>query len=354
MRDDGNLDIICKENGSHIGGHDINNAFFQAIREGFEGDVMNVAFSDPTEVLEMQDDFEQKKVNLSSTKSHRDSISLKIPADFRDGLLKKKISLTKEAEKKGTFKIVKDKLYFYPLFIKDVFFKETISRITTKIEEVVTSLLRTCNVNIVVLVGGLSESRIVVSQIKETLGALFPDIKVVVPTSPFVAVLSGAVSYGHNPDIIHSRKSPATFGIKTHSLFDSAIHREDKIVWHKNGETYCQDIFSIHIKEAEVIILKEKQPQRTYLPLTANQEEARLEVFIHTRSSNMLDKVLYTTDEGCTKLGELQVKMPDTKNGLNRKIIVSFTYGTEIDVSATDETSGESVEVKLEFQNELC
>lgn len=354
MKDNGELDIICKQQGSLIGGQDINSAFFQAINDSFEGNLMADVFQNPNELLDFEDDFEQKKVNLPSSRGSNCIISLKIPSMLRDGLKDKSIRLRKEAKENGAFKIKDDKLFFYPEYVTDHFFKETASRIAQEIIKLL-NFPELSNVNTVVLVGGLSESAVIVSQIEELLTNSFPRVKVVVPTSPFRAILTGAVLYGHNPEIIHSRRSPATFGIATSSLFDEAIHKSEYKFKSSTGKFYCRNVFSVHIKEAEFVVLKEKQPTITYFPLEADQTKARVQVFMHTDEGNMLDpsKVLYTTDKGCTKLGELLVLTPDTKKGTNREISLSLTYGTEIDVSATDETSGETFEVKLEFQNSV-
>ncbi|XP_060557017.1 heat shock 70 kDa protein 12B-like [Ruditapes philippinarum] len=352
---EGTLDIIINAQGALIGGQNINTAFFQAIHDSFEGDQFKNVFRDPIELLEMEDDFEHKKVNIVSTKELKCSINLKIPSLFRDGLLKNDIRMTEEAKKKGGLKIHKDKLLFDPSYITEHFFKETCTRISHEIE----NMLKTPNVgniSIIVLVGGLSGSSVVVSQIQELLKKSFPEVKVVSPTSPFRAILTGAVLYGHNPKLIKSRRSPATFGVQTNSPFDAVVHKSDKKWIHSgSGKAYCKDIFSVHVREGELIVLNEKQPVKKYFPIDANQTEVNLKVFMHSARDISLDesKVLYTTDDGCTELGEMLVKMPDTSKGTNREVSVSFVIGAEIEVNAVDETSKEKLEVKFEFLKTL-
>ncbi|XP_060569019.1 heat shock 70 kDa protein 12B-like [Ruditapes philippinarum] len=351
----GTLDIIRHAQGALIGGQNINSAFFQAIHESFEGDLFKTVFRDPIELLEMEDDFEHKKVNIVSTKELKCSINLTVPSQFRNGLLQNEIRLTEEAKKKGGLQINRDKLLFDPSYIKEYFFKETCTRISKEIEKML-KLPELGNVSIIVLVGGLSGSSVVVSQIKDLLKESFPEVRVVVPTSPFRAILTGAVLYGHNPEILNSRRSPATFGVKTNSLFDAAVHKSDKKWIHSaSGKAYCKDIFSVHVWEGELIVLNEKQPVKKYFPMDANQTEVKLKVFMHSARDISLDesKVLYTSDDGCTELGEMIVKMPDTSKGTNREVFVSFVIGAEIEVKAIDETSKEEFEVKFEFLNTL-
>lgn len=52
----------------------------------------------------------------------------------------------------------------------------------------------------------------------------------------------------------------------------------------------------------------------------------------------------YTTDEGCTRLGNLILDMSDTSKGMNRGASVYMTFsGTEIIVTAVDKDNSKNV-----------
>jgi len=59
------------------------------------------------------------------------------------------------------------------------------------------------------VVGGFAESNMV----QETLKAEFPNLKVIVPFDAGLAVLKGAVLFGHSPMVITTRICPNTYGM---------------------------------------------------------------------------------------------------------------------------------------------
>ena len=64
-------------------------------------------------------------------------------------------------------------------------------------------------INIIVMVGGFSESRCLQREISRA----FPAKKLVIPSDPGMAVVKGAVIYGHDPKAIVSRISRYTYGV---------------------------------------------------------------------------------------------------------------------------------------------
>lgn len=83
----------------------------------------------------------------------------------------------------------------------------------------------------------------------------------------------------------------------------------------------------------------EPQVNLNYTVLEPDQTEISFSIY----TSNNKEPT-YTTEEGCTLLGELTLDMPDTSKGLNRGANVNMTFsGTEIVVTAVDQDDPEEV-----------
>ena len=94
------------------------------------------------------------------------------------------------------------------------------------------------NLDIVMMVGGFSNSDEVHSAMKKE----FYDKKLIVPADAELAVLKGAVLFGHNKNTISMRVARFTYGLQNWPLFNPRLHPESKkeIV---NGEARCKETF---------------------------------------------------------------------------------------------------------------
>jgi len=81
-------------------------------------------------------------------------------------------------------------------------------------------------IDYIILVGGFSESRL----ISESLAKEFKDYNVICPSAPSVAVVKGAVVFGMRPQIIYSRKSRFTLGVRTYGdCFTSLVQANSDV-----------------------------------------------------------------------------------------------------------------------------
>lgn len=80
------------------------------------------------------------------------------------------------------------------------------------------------DVSTILLVGGFAESPMLQVAIREA----FKEKKIIVPQDAGLAVLKGAVLYGHQPKTISARICKYTYGVRTTLEFDSAIHPKSK------------------------------------------------------------------------------------------------------------------------------
>jgi len=344
--EDGQLKEICAGQGSRVGGQDVNNAFFQACKDVVEGTAWHELGSrNAEELLVMENDFENRKVQIGSGDERDEQINVPIPPSMRDMMKDGTVKIKPGCEKSKYFKIEKGKLMFNSSLIRDVLFEETVGLILAQMKQILDQK-EVKHITTIVLVGGFAESQIVVDKIRALLSENYPKVKAVVPTSPFKAVLKGAVLYGHDPLIFRSRISRATLGVGTNTLFDPEKHDESK-KWYNDEDKkeYCKDKFSIHVRKDQSVKLQEKQPSWIYNPMYEEQTSLGLHIF-----SSPEQEPKYTTDDGCMQIGTITVDMSDTSGGTSRKVKVEMVYGgTQLNVIATDETTGTEYPAEIKF-----
>ncbi|KAH3854943.1 hypothetical protein DPMN_097503 [Dreissena polymorpha] len=90
----------------------------------------------------------------------------------------------------------------------------------------------------------------------------------------------GAVLFGHDRLIYKSRISRATYGVRTNVLFDDKKHDQTK-KWLNNedGKYYCNDVFDLHVKKGQSVVLNELTIGKTYLPMYKHQKQLTLQLF---------------------------------------------------------------------------
>ncbi|KAK3096504.1 hypothetical protein FSP39_000803 [Pinctada imbricata] len=81
------------------------------------------------------------------------------------------------------------------------------------------------DINVMFMVGGFSSSIF----IKEAVRNAFPDMTIIVPKNPSLAVLFGAVAYGFQPYAIDARISSSHYGIEENGRFIQLIHKGQEI-----------------------------------------------------------------------------------------------------------------------------
>ncbi|KAL4224263.1 hypothetical protein ACF0H5_017716 [Mactra antiquata] len=344
VQKDGTLKELHQSHGNNAGGQNINNAFIQHCHDSFQGEKWLEIFSNitPAEAIKMEANFEKSKVQIGASDSDSQMIEVEIPKAICKGIADKSITL-----KEGSIIQYDDPEFMFESdFVRKKLFHTTCDMIYKNTIKNALSKEEAEGIKTVILVGGLSESPIVIETLREKVEKDFPGVNVVVPDSPFKSVLLGAVLYGHDPMIFSSRISRETYGIETNKVFDEAKHDASK-KW-RNEETedfWCKNIFDIHVKKGQSVSLLEPQPKKVYTPLYQDQKSMSLPIY---SSSNI--NPMYTTDEGCKKIANLKVEMPDTTGGRNRKVEVCMLYGgTQLAMFVKDVTSGNEVNADIVF-----
>jgi molecular chaperone DnaK (HSP70) len=197
--------------------------------------------------------------------------------------------------------------------------------------------------NTILMVGGFSESLLLQDKIR----CSFPDMRIVVPYEAGLAVLRGAVLYGHDPKTISVRVARCTYGVGTCERFDKSCHpmsRKKKI----NDVWYCSGVFSKHVQKGDILEVDQAQADHPYVPIHEDQKSISFKIF-----TSMEDNPKYTNDESCRYLGCLEIDISKLKRESKKSVRVKFIFGgTELKVVGKIEETNEETEVRFNFLEE--
>jgi hypothetical protein len=315
--------------GGHWGGMTVNGEFYKFLVRLLGGDVINgVKENHAVEYFELMHIFEQAKTNFTKDSAQ---VTIRLPLAW----LTKYTEITEETLKevipqtnfKGKIEIKSDKLRINPVLFR-TFFDYSINNVTDALESLFQKEELT-DVDTLLAVGGFSESKILIDAIKEKLG---PDIAVIVPNDPGLAVLKGAVLYGFEPEIITSRVSRYTYGVAMQRHFiqgvDAESYRNKKMV---------DDVFDIHVRKGKVVEIGQFEPEHSYIPMLDDQMCAYFEFFATEKTDPK-----YTTDNDCNLIGILSVDLTKntTKGGKRELLLKINASGTEIVAVVKEKATG--------------
>ncbi|KAH3833631.1 hypothetical protein DPMN_106943 [Dreissena polymorpha] len=189
------------------------------------------------------------------------------------------------------------------------------------------------------MVGGYSESML----LQDTIKQQFPHLKILVPPEAGLAVLKGAVIYGHCPSAIKERVSKYTYGISTTETFDKNKHPWSKRTVFSNGQTRCVDLWSVIVTAGDKLVVGEAQNERSYLPVYKDQKLLDLPIFV---TSDKDPK--FTTDVGSKQVGSVTV--PLSGSGIDRSVGVLMIFGgTEITVECVEKATDKITQLNIDF-----
>ena len=190
------------------------------------------------------------------------------------------------------------------------------------------------------LVGGFSESPLLQNEIRR---AFSNDLRIIIPQDVGLTILKGAVMFGLDPTVVRVRRSGLTYGVGVLNRFIPSKHPEEKLT-KKDGTEWCTDVFDTFVSVDQSIALGEKV-SRKYTPAKSYQVSTVICIYCSDK-----EHVVYTTDPGVKRCGELYLEMPDITGGKARELEMTMMFGdTEIKVEATDLTSGKMAKASIDF-----
>nr|XP_022286343.1 heat shock 70 kDa protein 12A-like [Crassostrea virginica] len=146
------------------------------------------------------------------------------------------------------------------------------------------------------MVGGLSGSKIIQNALQET----FPKCHFLIPDYPELAVLKGAVYFGHIPKAVSGRFARFTYGVKICRRFRPGEDQESKGIV-DDEELLCHDIFFPIVRRGDEIKagIGYSCKSKAFKP---NQQKLCVTVFVSCDGEPK-----YIDDEGCKALGTLTI-----------------------------------------------
>lgn len=231
-------------------GTSVDNSFYQIFVKLVGAPLLNaMKREDPTAYLDIFRELEAVKRTVDKTK--QDKVTMSIPRAVLDDICKKHLgedlaAIIKSSPYNDRMELRYDKMRIEAELIEGLF-NEASNKIVQLIAKALAEVVSR-NISVILLVGGFSECKILQDSIK----AKFPSHRVVVPEDAGLAVLKGAVLFGHKPEYIVSRVVRYTYGIGITRDFNPDIHEpaRRKIV---NGNEECKNIFKIYLKTGSVV-----------------------------------------------------------------------------------------------------
>ncbi|XP_063406077.1 heat shock 70 kDa protein 12A-like [Mytilus trossulus] len=336
----GSLEEICRASGGDCGGISVDNSFYQIFVKLLGAPLLKIMKEkDPSAYLDIFRELEAIKRTVDKT--NQDNVTMSIPRAFLDEICKKHLhedfeAVIKASPYKSRMKVRFDKLRMETDLIKNLF-KEP----SEKIIQLITDALNnkyTDLVSVILLVGGFSDCKIIQDEIK----AKFPKMRVIVPEEAGLAVLKGAVLFGHRPEQIVSRIVRYTYGVQYRPRFNPSIHDPARqVVTH--GIPRCIDAFDIFVEIDSKVKLGSKI-RKEFATSREFQEFVSFPVFQTIQRSPK-----YTDEDSCTHIGTLRLAIPNPSRNF-RNLDVEFAFGhTELKVTGYEMQSGAECETALEL-----
>lgn len=285
---------------------------------------------DMGDYLDLFRDFETKKRTVS--KEFEGNYVVRLPASLVEIAKENNIDFQSLTDK---VKIMRDKMKIEASVMKSLFAK-SISSIILHIERIIRKFP---DVKHIILVGGYGECSILQSECKER----FKERNIVIPSECGLAVVRGAVLYGHNPLTISSRIMRYTYGVNHNVIFKPGIHPEERKVVRPDGKVRCQGSFRKLISCGTRVSSSGTVVYTLTSPVTTTCRRFKNSVYYTEEEDPIL------IDENCKILGTIWVPVPEFK-GFKRSVKEQFIFGlTEIKVKAVVEETGETIDATFDL-----
>ncbi|XP_071154308.1 heat shock 70 kDa protein 12A-like isoform X2 [Mytilus edulis] len=341
----GNLIELCKRTGENMGATEIDKNFLDLLGEIVGEDVMKSLMTEDNykdsyfDILREIENF-KRTIFVSSN----DNLFFKVPKSdleilckqYYDKSLMEKIASSKYAKE---LSMKKEKIVFHRSSLSFLFIP-VVNKIIGKIAQVLEEL-KEFQINMIILAGGLSRS----PSIGKKIVNKFKHMKIITTPEEYaadLAVVTGAVLYGHRPHFITSRITNFTYGRLVQKPFEIGKHKPAKRIT-IDGVDLCNDLFEVLIERDTTVMVNEKI-QKEYKTTSTLQKQVRIAVYYTEK-----DKVDYVDDDGCRMLCEVMVPLGESKMA-HQCVIVDFIFGyAEFQVKAFEKETGKYYEVTVEL-----
>lgn len=312
--------------GGHWGGITVNKQFYNFLEEIFGKDVINsIKETNPSAFYSLLRNFENAKTSFKKENEGEPEgkVTLRLPVDWTETFKAiKSLSLAEAVEKtnfNGRVIVNKDKFRIKNNLFR-TFYDYSLENVIRELERLLAKK-ELKGVKTLLVVGGHSASTV----LTEALKTKFPNIGMVIPKDPGLAVLKGAVLFGFDPGTITSRVARFTYGIGTTRAFRDGDPESKKII--VDGVERCKDVFDKHIEIGQILEVGEDKylEEHEYVPLYKDQASVNFNFY-----DTMNKSPKYVTDDGCRRIGSLHFKLTDGMTGERTMALKINNSGTEL------------------------
>ncbi|XP_048767270.2 heat shock 70 kDa protein 12A-like [Ostrea edulis] len=314
---------LHKATGGEYGGELVNEEFVQMFQTVFGVDALHqLKREDLEDYKTLLREFETKKrtVKLQSTGSY----NVRIPASLAE-ISKSRGRNLKEAINSSEYErfvsIARDKLKIDALQMQG-FFDKSIRGIVHHIKEI---LNKFPNIRIIIVVGGFGECIL----LQEKLKTFFQKKSIIIPEHCSLAVLKGAVLYGHFPLSISSRLMRYTYGVHANLNFVHGLHPETHKFLDEDSKEKCRGAFVKIISSGSRVLATGTTVKLKGHPLSKHDTSVTTKIY-YTEKENPV-----VVDDSCVFLKAITLPFP--KHVHEKRICEEvYTFGlTELKYKAT-------------------
>ncbi|XP_060603060.1 heat shock 70 kDa protein 12B-like [Ruditapes philippinarum] len=330
INDNGTLTELYKASGGPWGGINVDNNFLDFLKDLFGEQVMS---SFKQKHLEdywyMLREFETNKRQVKFAGCHEQEqtyITIKLPLALRDiskhqngKVLEKLIGSSSFS---SDIKVKRDKIRVGVELVRK-WFDGPVNDIIRHIED----LLKTPEVRQVttlILVGGMADS----PYVQEKIRYAFSSKRLIIPKDAGLAVLKGAVVFGHEPLSISERVMRYSYGIEMFQRFKRSTHKSSFKV-KVDGKSYVDNVFHVFVRAGDTVQVGQ---EITKIASPINKESSLYPIYRSLSSDPN-----YTTESDCEMIGLLTLKHVGQDDFESKKVKLTMIFGnTELMVKAEE------------------
>lgn len=337
---DDSLEEVLPPSGGHWGGTAIDKAYKRFLYSVFTKKVIKELKSDELEdYTTLCHEFEVKKRSITS--GLKTDIVITLPYSLVEITVKHcktvQSAITQSSYKESVSFSTPQKLFVNPEVFRNLF-KPTIDALIKHLDKLFKDP-NLSDLHHIIMVGGFSECELVQTAMRKT----FPNKKIIIPDEAGLAVLRGAVLFGHQPKKIGKRILRKTYGIQSWPEWDAELHPDTKKV-RIDGVDRCKDVFYKFAVKGEKVEDGHSSGQ-IFQALKTDEKTLECTVYISDDTNPR-----YVTDPSCQRLGNLIVPIPPLKKGENLEIEETMIFGgTELLFRAKNMRSGDICESQFEL-----
>ncbi|XP_062582370.1 heat shock 70 kDa protein 12A-like [Saccostrea cucullata] len=196
------------------------------------------------------------------------------------------------------------------------------------------------DLRVILMVGGFSECSLVQNCVRQTF-EIKDKRRVITPNQCGLAVLKGAVYFGHHPELISERVARYTYGIQIWPKFIQGEHKEAKRDV-RGSEDRCKDVFFKFVTKGDRLkagFIK----SHIFRALKSADGDLECGIFISNKENPK-----YVDEDGCEKLGVLKI---DVERGTEVEESLIFGH-TELHAKACNCSTKKEYSVTFDLLSE--